>query len=1140
MKKITIFILALFTSLFGFSQTDLISNGNFHTCNESWAITGDFTYACGDDFYTHYNFSYGYGYNLQIDDASGTLGQSLQYPSNVDSAELKFYHKITTEEIDNSTAFDKLTIVLVSDSETYEVDELSNMDNSTSYIEKTYDIPTDLFNNETITLAFIVNNDGLKPTRFRVDDVSLLVSTGNSGNDFNIAVENVEVSDTNPDIGQTINLSCDQVIEGDCGCSGNLDPRPDIAFGWSTSSTYHPSNFNLIDTQNSTIGSTDSGDPEDVDWTVPNSLEGQTIYIYFIPDYNDEHNESTEGEYSTVTINVNGSNQNTDGTITSNLLPSNAVANGAQWKTTSNTEWLNSGETLTMPFGTYSLEFKEISGWIEPSNQTITISDSSPNYSNNFTYSEINSTYGSISGTLVNPQINDNFQIVNGSLNGFVIKLFENGNSTPIQETNANNTFTFNDLEDGFYHIVAQNISNGNVIYETQKSVTITNSNNINISLKSSKGLISQISDFNDQLSNLSCYWSFTDENYFVNTGNTNNSYDVNVSASYIINNAFITDNDNEVLDKLSRFAILSKATLEYYNLGCELTSNLLESFKDGTSASFDLLEGIFCTPDGLTTTIGQYAFNAIKNSTIYLIENLADANQLNITSALNGLFDTIELYLLGYYPSISTYAQIISVNGLDETLVNKFLVNGYINKTSLQFNTSINRIFNNNLNSNISTLGNDTKNALFLIETGTVDVTIATASSYRNSPAWVDFTNLLNDTFGGCDPLSATWNIGSNLVELASISNSLFHLNYGRQELYNNVNINLSNVTFQRNATFNNNCTQDYITELNEQYNNKINEYNSKLTLIVNSIDNFNSQYATDILTIHNELNFIEEILRAMYMKIQINSSLDSDTYSNLYYNSSYEVPMNRFAMTLMLAKLLETSDDVFKNEILNNSTQVLNSNTNGYNNWLNLYNSLSTYCTPVDLIVTKKDVPRRIGTDSNSTLSLDITNVGSLPATNVDIQIITNGSIVFSQNNYNFQSINPTSTISVDVPVNSGSIINISDYEIIVSSSELDTSFVTGGKIATVDSSTLSTQLFDLNNLFKIYPNPTNEILNIQNNNNIRIDKVKIFNILGSLVFKSDKYENKINVNNLLTGIYLIKLYHENETYTYKFIKD
>jgi hypothetical protein len=242
---------------------------------------------------------------------------------------------------------------------------------------------------------------------------------------------------------------------------------------------------------------------------------------------------------------------------------------------------------------------------------------------------------------------------------------------------------------------------------------------------------------------------------------------------------------------------------------------------------------------------------------------------------------------------------------------------------------------------------------------------------------------------------------------------------------------------------------------------------------------------------------------------------------------------------MTLVLAKYVETSNNIFKNEILNNATQVLNSNTDGYNNWLNLYNSLSTYCTPIDLIVTKKDVPRRIATNSNSTLVLDITNVGSLSATNVDIQITTNGTIFFSQNNFNIPSINPTSTVSIEVSVNSGNIINISDYEIIISSSELDTPFVTGGKIATVDSSTLSSQQFNLNNEFKIYPNPTNDILNIHNYNNNKIDKIKIFNTLGNLVFQSDNDVNKIKVNNLPAGIYLIKLYNENKTFTYKFLK-
>ena len=1155
MKKITIIILALFASFFGFSQTDLISNGNFHTCNENWAITGDFTYACGDDFYTHYNFSYGYGYNLQIDDASGTLGQSVQYPSNVTSAELKFYHKIATEEINNSTAFDKLTILLVSDSESYTVDELSNMDNSSSYIEKTYDIPTNLFDNETVTLAFVLDNDGAKPTRFRVDDVSLLVTTGNSGNDFNIAVENVEVSDTNPDIGQTINLSCDQIIEGDCGCSGNLDPRPDVAFGWSTSSTYNPSNFNLIDTQNSTIGSTDSGDPEDVDWTVPNSLEGQTIYIYFIPDYNDEHIESTEGEYSTVTVNVNSTNQNTDGNITVNLLPSNAVNNGAQWKTTSTTEWLNSGEILTLPFGTYSLEFKEVSGWIEPSNQTITISDSSPNYSNSFTYNEVNNSTGSISGTLINPEINDNFQIVNGSINGFVVKLFLNGNGTPIQQSNTNNSsFTFNNLEDGFYHIVAQSFLNGNVAYETQKSVTISNSNNTNISLKSSKGLINQISSLNDQLSNLSCYWSYTNTNYNLYTDEQFYSYDIFNSESYI-NNVDVTsidDNHIEIIDKLSRLAIFSKATYGYYSKACELNIAYLNHIKNGTKTVFDIFSSFACRLGENPNTIEEW-FNSVlenllilaKDAVVNGLTSLDDSGELQTSFFVNTIMERMIINTFANtdlgddIEFISDFAELLTITATDRPLTNRFLTKGYVDKTSLQFQTSLNYLINNSQSTSIEDLSYQT-NVIYSDLNNFINTKISTSNNYITSPSWLNYVDqanqFVNDIY--CNQYSLIFENVFNLIDVTKAGVGVYQTNLARKQYYPQVNQTLSNLYAQRNSQTEN-CESTILNQYITSYLNKINEFETSLNASIsgNEID----MSLLNTLTIkHKELINLELILFSIYESLSENSNLSIEDYNNSVSAFKNNSMLHRTTLLILYRLYQNSDDDIFKDEIINNIDLIVSQNSSSINNLNTVYNSLNSYCVPSKLLVTKNESPNIVNTSSTNSFTFEITNVGLNLTNSVNINIESDENLQFTQSNFTLPSISNGGSTTINLTFSTATISNVSDYKISITSSDIENPIEIVNYITTIDSSSLSIGQFNLNNEFKIFPNPTNDILNLHNRKDIKIDKIKIFNTLGSLVFQSEEYKNKINVKNLQTGIYLIKLYNENKTFTYKFIKD
>lgn len=66
-------------------------------------------------------------------------------------------------------------------------------------------------------------------------------------------------------------------------------------------------------------------------------------------------------------------------------------------------------------------------------------------------------------------------------------------------------------------------------------------------------------------------------------------------------------------------------------------------------------------------------------------------------------------------------------------------------------------------------------------------------------------------------------------------------------------------------------------------------------------------------------------------------------------------------------------------------------------------------------------------------------------------------------------------------------------------------------------------------------VYPNPANSELNISSNT--QIEKVEIFNLTGMLLSSSNK--NKINISDMGSGIYFVKVYSENGVATQKFIK-
>ncbi len=78
-----------------------------------------------------------------------------------------------------------------------------------------------------------------------------------------------------------------------------------------------------------------------------------------------------------------------------------------------------------------------------------------------------------------------------------------------------------------------------------------------------------------------------------------------------------------------------------------------------------------------------------------------------------------------------------------------------------------------------------------------------------------------------------------------------------------------------------------------------------------------------------------------------------------------------------------------------------------------------------------------------------------------------------------------------------------------------------------------------FDFKNLadIKIYPNPTNGILNIETN--FKFDKVEIYNVLGQKI--NVELKNKtIDLNDLSVGIYNVNIFKENEfVKSYKVIK-
>ena len=70
--------------------------------------------------------------------------------------------------------------------------------------------------------------------------------------------------------------------------------------------------------------------------------------------------------------------------------------------------------------------------------------------------------------------------------------------------------------------------------------------------------------------------------------------------------------------------------------------------------------------------------------------------------------------------------------------------------------------------------------------------------------------------------------------------------------------------------------------------------------------------------------------------------------------------------------------------------------------------------------------------------------------------------------------------------------------------------------------------------------YPNPVNDILNFQSKENLNIESVEIYNMLGQVVLLVPNATTSIDVSTLTKGNYFVKVNTEKGSSNTKFIKE
>ena len=162
-------------------------------------------------------------------------------------------------------------------------------------------------------------------------------------------------------------------------------------------------------------------------------------------------------------------------------------------------------------------------------------------------------------------------------------------------------------------------------------------------------------------------------------------------------------------------------------------------------------------------------------------------------------------------------------------------------------------------------------------------------------------------------------------------------------------------------------------------------------------------------------------------------------------------------------------------------------------------------------------------LGCDSVVTLDLIINPIVATIAQNGnDIEAsATNGAAPYS---YDWST--GESTASITPAANGPYWVVVSDANACSSdTTSFDVTFVSG------------TGILSLNNLFNIYPNPTNDIINIDTKGNSQYLSANVYDIFGKLLINTSN--NKIGLNKFEDGVYILEIKTPKNTYTTRIIK-
>lgn len=602
---------------------------------------------------------------------------------------------------------------------------------------------------------------------------------------------------------------------------------------------------------------------------------------------------------------------------------------------------------------------------------------------------EAQPTY-SISGTVNNPTVSDEFGDIKGNPLTCEVKIYNTGTTTVVASTTANGgQFSFSGLKNKKYDVYAAYTSNGTT-YSVKDNGVLAGTSGVLLQIP--VGVIEDIKSYNDTLSNLQAY--LDDLGASVQVG----AYDITPSSEFISGEQNITSNQDQVIEALERLCLAERLLDKYYKQAASLNNQYVTSVSSLGGFVFGMLSPDDNESESWIESLLNSAIDDLKSDVLDALKNAIEVPIDNINSpyttyyndAIEMVFDQLEggitpgdVYDITFKPSI------------DKLLTTQNLNNIYIPNTAGQVVNSVNNAQNGNFTGNIKNTISNLASELGASEVST-SVALAYAQSYDQQPQWVQVLTQLNgyaEDIPGVKKYADILGAGLSAIHIGFIVASIYQSVNREGQLVNEANQNIPNSFLRKRPVqwnlFNARIQASQLASLDSLVQNFEGQYEITLANI-NQNDTSNLyQNLTNLVQLNGQIgDSVLNIINGIKAAIP-NSGIAYNTYLNDLQNALFGSPFVRFAQLTSLVEYARTFNDTLRDSITYHFPDMRYSDSAMLAELGTMAGTLSNVSTPAYISVSKSGIPLNMPRNTDSTVTVRFKNYGSTAASGVYAKI-------------------------------------------------------------------------------------------------------------------------------------------------------